>query len=312
MVTVTTLAELVEALMNSKQKKLRICVIGGGTNTFFGEELVDVLVVKISLRGISFEEQEDHTIVTAQAGEVWDEVVRFSVEKKLWGIENLSYIPGTVGAAPVQNIGAYGSSLSDVFVSLSALDLTTLNLVEMNQSACSFGYRDSIFKQEPDRYVIISVSMKLSKKASPVLGYKPLDTLKEKDGVTLREIRDLVIVTRIAKLPDYTKYPNTGSFFKNPVVDNLQATILSKKYPGMKLIEQEGGYKIPAAWLIEHVGGYKGVRVGDVGTWPVQPLVVVNYGQATAQDILDFTEKIIKTIEERTGIRLEREVNFVE
>ena len=323
MIVVTSLRELTEGVMYAKREGLRIHILGGGTNTFFGETLDNLLVIKLDIRGISLEENSDSVMVTAYGGEEWDDVVRLAVEKNLWGIENLSYIPGTVGACPVQNIGAYGVELKDVFVSLAALDLTTLDVVEMTLDACHFGYRDSLFKHNKGAYAIISVTMKLSKLANPVLEYKPLDMLKGKDptspegfvgkgNLQIQDIRDLVIATRKAKLPDYREYPNTGSFFKNPVVDGAQAESLRTQYPDIKLIDHSDGYKIPAAWLIEHVGEFKGVRVGDVGTWPNQPLVLVNYGSAKAEDILSFSEEIITKIKEKTGITLEREVNFVE
>lgn len=311
LVYITSLSMLTEALMYAREKKVRIHVLGEGTNTFFGSSLDEVLMIKIAIKGISFEEQEGSVVVTAQAGEIWDDLVRFAVDKNLWGLENLSYIPGTVGAAPVQNIGAYGSSLSDVFVSLSAIDLVTLNLVEISKEACCFGYRDSLFKQEPGRYAIISVSVKLSKHSMPVLSYKPLDTLQSKESVTLQEIRDLVIATRKAKLPNYHEYPNAGSFFKNPVINSSQAESLIKIYPDIKLIEQDGDYKIPAAWLIEHVAEMKGVRHDSVGTYQNQPLVIVNYDNATGEELISFSEQIIQKVKDKTGITLEREVNFV-
>lgn len=311
LVVVKNTIELVEALMYVKKEGLRVHILGLGTNTFFGESLSNTLVIKIANRGISFEEKENYVTITAQAGEVWDDVVKLAVSKNLWGIENLSYIPGTVGAAPVQNIGAYGSELKDTFVSLSAVDTTTFDMVEITRDACNFGYRDSLFKQQKGRYVIVSVTMKLSKIASPRLSYKPLDTLVAKENLTPLDVRGLVVATRQAKLPDYNLYPNTGSFFKNPVVDNTQAEGLRSVYPDIPLIPHQGGYKIPAAWLIEHIAHMKGVRVGDIGTWPNQPLVLVNYGNATAEEFQVFTEEIIQKIKKVTGVTLEREVSCV-
>lgn len=324
MVVVNTEAGLKDAVMVAKAKGQRMHILGGGTNMYFADHLNNFLIIKNEIKGIKIETQTSvtptdmHTdnsnsvLVTASAGEVWDDVVHFAAEKNLWGIENLSYIPGTVGAAPVQNIGAYGSSLSDVFVSLSALDTDTLNLVEIAGEACDFGYRDSIFKHQKGKYIIISVSMKLSKTAKPVLNYKPLDSLQDRENLTIQDVRDVVIATRKAKLPNYHEYPNTGSFFKNPVITDAQADTLKVQYPDIKLIKQREGYKVPAAWLIEHVAAYKGVRIGDVGTWPNQPLVIVNYGQATAEQVLDFSDGIVEKVKEKTGIMLEQEVHFVE
>ena len=311
LVTVTTQKELIEAVFYAKREGLSIHVLGGGTNTYFGTSLRNLLIVEMAMKGISYREEGEYVFITAHAGDVWDDLVQFTVEKKLWGIENLSYIPGTVGAAPVQNIGAYGAELKDVFVSLSALDLETLDVVEMNRSACHFGYRDSIFKQKKDAYIIISITIKLSKKAHPVLAYKPLDGLVGKENLSLQDVRDTVVKTRKAKLPDYREYPNVGSFFKNPIVTVAQGEALRAMYQDIPLITHPEGFKIPAAWLIEHIASMKGVRVGDVGTWPNQPLVLVNYGQASIEEILNFSGEIVKKVQEKTGIILVREVNVI-
>lgn len=312
MVEVDSIAKLFEVVHYAQEKKLRVHILGSGTNTYFGESLDTIIVVKISNIGISYEENDDTVFITAQAGEVWDDVVKFSVEKNLWGIENLSYIPGTMGAAPIQNIGAYGSELADVFVSLSALDTSTLNVVEINKFGCNFGYRDSLFKHALDRYIILSVRLVLSKKKKPVLTYKPLDTLKNKDDITVEEVRNLVIETRTSKLPNYSMYPNAGSFFKNPIVEIEVGEALKEQYPEIKLIPHDGRYKIPAAWLIEHVAEMKGARIGNIGTWPVQPLVVVNFGESTADELNAFIETMVEKVKSSTGITLQREVNFVE
>ena len=311
MVTVTTLSELVEVVMLAKKEEKKIYILGGGTNTYFGEDLDNLLVIKIYIKGISFEENKDDVFVTAYAGEEWDDLVRFSVDKGLWGLENLSLIPGTVGSSPVQNIGAYGVELKDVFVSLSALDMTTLNVVEISKEGCDFEYRDSLFKKEYGRYSILSVRIKLSKKSSPVLSYKPLDSLLTQENLTASIVRDLVIATRIAKLPDWKIYPNAGSFFKNPIVTTVEAEGLRASYPDMPQITHQKGFKIPAAWLIERVADMKGVRIKDLGTWPNQPLVVINYGSSSADDVDRFTEEIRSKILLETGIALEQEVNRI-
>ena len=310
-VIVTSTIELVEVVMYAKVHSKRIHILGEGTNTFFGDGLKDVLVIKLFIKGISFEERDEYCYITASSGESWDDIVLFACDKKLWGIENLSAIPGTVGAAPVQNIGAYGVELKDVFVSLSALDRATLNIVEIDVSACYFGYRSSLFKHEYGKYIIISVTLKLSRMLSPVLTYKPLDTLIGKSDITPHDVRGLVVTTRKTKLPDYREYPNAGSFFKNPVVTKEQGEVLRVTYPELPCIEVGEGYKIPAAWLIERVAHMKGVRTGNVGTWPNQPLVIVNYGEADASEVITFSQKIIDAIKDKTGIVLEREVNCV-
>ena len=309
--TVRSIAELTEAVMFAKRTQKKIVTLGGGTNSYFGDVLQNILVIKLELQGISLEEKEDTTRITAHAGEVWDNLVQFSVAKGLWGIENLSYIPGTVGAAPVQNIGAYGVELKDVLVSLSALDTTTLNLVEISNSACEFGYRDSLFKHQAGRYIIISITLDLSKHGMPVLTYKPLEKLGGGENLTPESVRNFVVATRKAKLPDWVEHPNAGSFFKNPVVTSTQAEGLRATYPDMPLIPHKSGFKIPAAWLIQHIAHMKGVRVGEVGTWPNQPLVLVNYGNATVIELRGFVERIIEKIKQETEIVLEVEVTCV-
>jgi UDP-N-acetylmuramate dehydrogenase len=311
LVVVRSAKELVQAVMYAKQEGKIIHILGEGTNTFFGDNLSQYLFIKNEIKGISFEEQGDFVLLTLGAGEIWDSVVSFSVEKGLWGIENLSRIPGTVGASPIQNIGAYGVELKDVLVSLSAYDRKTSNTVEISNDACNFGYRDSLFKQEKDRYVVMTITLKLSRRAKPVLSYKPLDTLIGKEDISLADVRELVIATRKVKLPDYKEYPNVGSFFKNALVTGVEAEGLRTTYPDVPLIPHLEGYKIPTAWLIEHIACMKGIRVGDVGTWPNQPLVIVNYGHVKAGEIIDFSENIIQKIKEKTGIIIEREVNFV-
>ena len=311
LVRITSLAELIEALMYAKRTGLRTHILGEGTNTFFGDSPEKMLCIKNEIKGISFEQQPAGCKIQAASGEMWDDVVKLSVEKGLWGLENLSYIPGTVGAAPVQNIGAYGTELADVFVSLSAVDCETLAVVEITKEACNFGYRDSLFKQEKNKYIIVSVTIELSQQPHPVLTYKPLDSLSGIENLQPSQVRELVVATRTAKLPDYKIYPNTGSFFKNPVVSRAQGEALRAMYPDIPLIEGGKGYKIPAAWLVEHIAQMKGVRMGNVGTWPSQPLVIVNYGQADAEEIIKFSDHISNTINVATGIALEREVNYI-
>jgi UDP-N-acetylmuramate dehydrogenase len=312
MIAVRSAKELVNAVMHGRQEGKVVHILGEGTNTYFGDNLSKYLFIKNEIKGISFEEKGDFVLLTVGAGEIWDTIVSFSVDKGLWGIENLSSIPGTAGAAPVQNIGAYGTELKDVLVSLSAYDTKTSNTVEISNSGCMFGYRDSLFKQEKNRYIIISITLSLSKKAKPILTYKPLDTLLTKESITVGDIRTLVISTRKVKLPDYKEYPNVGSFFKNSIVTSTQSSALRAIYPDIPLIPHYDEFKITSAWLIEHVAKMKGVRIGDVGTWPLQPLVIVNYGNATSEDIFLFSQNIIEKIEKETGVLLEREANCVD
>lgn len=304
------LEDIKAAIRHAKEQGLTLHVLGEGTNSYFGEDLSSFLFVKMNLRGIDIEENNEDVMLTIAAGEVWDDIVELAVDKEWWGIENLSHIPGTAGAAPVQNIGAYGAELSNVFVSIVALDADTMEKKTLTKEDCQFGYRDSIFKYEKGKYVIVSIKIKLSKRRLPLLEYKPLDRLSL-EMVTIREVRDLVISTRNTKLPDWHEHPNAGSFFKNAVVDVEAAEFIKPLYPDVPLIQVPEGYKVPSAWLIEHIAEMKGVREGDIGTWPKQPLVIVNYGNATADNIDVFAGKIREKVNEKTGIILEQEVNRV-
>ena len=314
MVDVTSVEELKQVIQHAKSEEQRVHILGAGTNTFFADDLPGVLVVKICIRGITEHRQQittDTVYITSGAGEVWDDVVIYSVSHGYWGLENLSYIPGTVGASPVQNIGAYGVELADIFVSLTALDMTTMQVMTFDKEMCHFRYRDSIFKQQKGTYVILSVTLKVSTQPHPVLTYKPLDGLAYDTSVTVQTIRDLVVQTRMSKLPDYNLYPNAGSFFKNPIITSKQAIQLQVTHHRVPLHETKGGYKVPAAWLIEHVAEMKGLRTENAGTWPAQPLVLVNYGGTSAQELMHFSQNIIDAIYVKTGIELEREVNIV-
>lgn len=311
LVVVTSQGEMIEALRYAKREGKRVHILGGGTNSYFNEHIENLFVIKNEIKGIEARSMVNGQWLMVGAGEVWDDVVVYAVEHGLWGVENLSYIPGSVGAAPVQNIGAYGSELKDVFVSLTAIDTETLETVEVTNEMCQFGYRDSLFKHSPGRYVICSVTLSLSVTPKPVLTYKPLDTLAGADDITLHKIRDVVIATRKAKLPDWVQHPNAGSFFKNPIVSKVVLDSVVAKFQDVPFHEVDGGYKVPAAWLIEHIAKMKGVRMDEVGTWPSQPLVIVNFGQAHAVDVNDLAHEIIEKVKENTGIVLEKEVNFI-
>ncbi len=307
LVVVRNEEELQEAVMHAEAAGCRVHIIGQGTNSYFGDDLSEFLFVQLDMKGISF----DGEAVNAYASVVWDDLVVACVSRGLWGIENLSYIPGTVGAAPVQNIGAYGAELADTFVSCEAFDTTDGTVKTLNKEACHFGYRDSIFKHETGRYIILSVTLLLSRERSFILTYKPLDELLNKADLSVEEVRDSVIKVRRSKLPEWRENPNCGSFFKNPVVTKAQSEGLRVKYPALPLIEIVGGFKVPAAWLIEHVAEMKEVRVGGLHVWHKQSLVIVNDAEATADDVDVFVQEIIGRIEAKTGIYLEQEVNRV-
>jgi UDP-N-acetylmuramate dehydrogenase len=249
-------------------------------------------------------------LIEGEAGENWHDLVNWTLDLGLGGLENLSLIPGTLGAAPVQNIGAYGVELQDVFHSLDALDRITGETLRFDRSACRFAYRDSVFKQMSGRYIILRVRM-LLRHCYPIrVDYAPLDSAWAATGLQrpdARVVAELVCQIRRSKLPDPAKLGNAGSFFKNPLVDSGQLGHLKARYPNIPHYRQpDGRYKIAAGWLIEHAG-WKGVRDGSVGVHAQQALVLVNYGGARGDDILRLAERISEDVQRGFGLELEME-----
>lgn len=312
-VEVSSVEELREALAHAKQEGLRMHILGQGTNSYFGNNLSEFLFVKLNIKGITLEQESQTTDYRLQAfaSEIWDDVVLFAVEKGLRGIENLSYIPGTTGAAPVQNVGAYGVELADTFVSCQVFDTHDTSVKTLSKSECHFAYRDSIFKHEVGRYIILSIKLHLSEDLSFTLTYKPLDELISNQNLSVKDVREKVIEVRRSKLPEWKEHPNCGSFFKNPVVSKEQGEALRTAFDDVPLIEVENGYKVPAAWLIDNVAKMKGLKIGNLRTWDKQPLVLVNDGEASADDVDAFSKTITKAIFDKTGIQMEQEVNRV-
>ena len=256
------------------------------------------------------EEEGEDLLVQVGAAENWDDWVRHATEQGWYGLENLSLIPGTVGAAPVQNIGAYGVELQERFAWLEAWDLHEQKAVMLDKDECLFGYRSSIFKEEGRmRYLITRVCFRLSRIPSMVLDYGAVrSAFTEAGGTTPADLRHLIIHIRNSKLPDPSSFGNCGSFFKNPVVGRAIYNCLRVDHPDVPgYPDEENKVKIPAAWLIEKAG-WKNKRLGHVGTWPTQPLVIVNYGGASGSEIFDFSALILEAVEEKFGISLEREV----
>lgn len=291
-------------------------ILGGGSNLLFVEE-PDRPVLKVSISGIKIDAQKDHNvIITAGAGETWHDLVAYAVENGLGGIENLALIPGTTGAAPIQNIGAYGVELQDVFESLTAFDLTSGTFKTFESKECRFGYRDSIFKRElRGKVVICDVSMRLTRSDHQLnVSYSGLRKHLERKGIgtpSIRDIFDAVIEIRRSKLPDPASIGNAGSFFKNPVVNEEEYVRLKSENPDIpsyKLAIDE--YKIPAAWLIEQAG-WKGKKVGNVGTYENQALVLVNHGGASGREIYNHALKIRASVLQQFGIDLHPEVNIL-
>ncbi len=291
-------------------------VLGGGSNILITEDL-DALVLHINLKGIEVVGQEDDfVLVKAMAGENWHQFVMWTLERDYGGLENLSLIPGNTGTAPIQNIGAYGVELKDVFHSCEAMDIATQEIRAFNRNDCRFGYRDSFFKNEGrGKYIILSVTFKLSSKDHQLhTSYGAIEKQlrsQEIDDPDIRDISNAVIAIRSSKLPDPAKIGNSGSFFKNPVLTEQAYQAFEKKFPDAPVYStEEGLFKVPAGWLIEKAG-FKGMRRGDAGVHEKQALVLVNYGHARGTEILDLSSEIQKKVEDLFGIRLEAEVNIL-
>jgi UDP-N-acetylmuramate dehydrogenase len=312
-VKASSLSEIQQALNEYSRESLLI--LGGGSNILFTRDF-NGLVLKNELPGIEAEvESDDFMLVKAGAGVNWHSFVRHCIEKGWGGIENLSLIPGNVGAAPMQNIGAYGVEIKDVFHSLEALDLQTGNLKTFDDIACRFGYRESVFKQDlKNKYAITAVSFRLSRRNHHFhTAYGAIQEELKKVGVSqpeLRAISDAVIRIRQSKLPDPAQIGNAGSFFKNPVVElSLFEQILSRYHDLVSYPAGENCRKLAAGWLIEKAG-WKGYRKGDAGVHEKQALVLVNYGKARGEDILRLSADIMNDIHQKFGVQLEREVNI--
>lgn len=289
-------------------------ILGGGSNILFTEDF-DGLVVFINIRGINHEVQEDVIYVHSGAGEVWNDLVQYCVRKNFAGIENLSLIPGTAGAAPIQNIGAYGVELKDVFLRCRAFDTQTYEFKTFEKQDCQFGYRESIFKRaEKNRYVITSLTLVLSSNALLNTSYGAIGQElinREIHEPTIQDISAVVSKIRVSKLPDPATIGNSGSFFKNPILNASFFKSVQEKFPEIVSYPvNENEVKIAAGWLIEQCG-WKGLKDGNTGTWKNQALVLVNHGGATGKEVYNFSEKIIKSVYERFEIMLEREVNVI-
>ena len=300
-------------LSGSRELQKPFLFIGGGSNMLFTKDFAGT-VVRICTKGIeSVNENDDFMLVKAASGESWDDFVKYCVGMGWGGLENLSLIPGNVGTGPIQNIGAYGVELKDVFVDLEAIHIETLEKVVLSKEQCEFGYRDSIFKGKgKGKYFILSVSLLLSKHSDLKLDYGTIrEELKTMNRInpTISDVREAVCRIRGRKLPDPGQIGNAGSFFKNPVISKQRFILLKKQFPGVVSFPQDEGYKIAAAWMIEQCG-WKGKRSGDAGVHENQPLVLVNYGSATGEEILHLANLIIDSTERKFGIRLEPEVNI--
>jgi UDP-N-acetylmuramate dehydrogenase len=306
--------ELKELFILPEFKQNKKMFLGGGSNVLFTKDF-DGIVVLNKLKGIEIEEGDLGTVVArAMGGELWHDFVMFTVNHGYWGIENLSLIPGTVGAAPIQNIGAYGVELKDTLFNIETFEIETGMKRIFSKEECNLGYRDSIFKNElKGKCFISAITLKLSKKEKINLGYKILVDFLEKNSIevkTPKDISNAIISIRQSKLPDPKIIGNAGSFFKNVFVEKEKLNKLLEIYQDMPHFEEENIIKIPAGWLIEQCG-WKGKRVGNVGVHEKQALVLVNYGGATGKEIIDLANEIIKSVKEKFDLELLPEVNLI-
>jgi len=316
--------DLIELFNLPEFKQNEKIFLGGGSNVLFVKDF-DGFVILNKLKGIEIIEAptkvgvptevgKDYVFVRSMGGEFWHDLVMFAVNSGYWGIENLSFIPGTAGAAPIQNIGAYGVELKDVLENVEAFEIGSGVKKFFSKEECELGYRDSIFKNKlKNKYFISSITLKLSKKERKNVIYKILKEYLEKNGIEIKsskDVSDAVMSIRKSKLPDPKIMGNAGSFFKNVFVNKEQMKKLQEVYLTMPYFEEDGIIKIPAGWLIEQCG-WKGKRVGNVGVHENQALVLVNYGGASGGEILNFANQIIASVLERFGLQLVPEVNII-
>lgn len=312
-----SIESLCEFLQNPIIQNLPKLILGGGSNILF-TKFFNGVVLKNEIKGIqTIKEDNDYVYIKVGAGENWHRFVQYCVEHNFGGVENLSLIPGCVGAAPIQNIGAYGVEVKDVIDTVEAYDISTHQLIYISNKDCNFGYRDSIFKHAYKyTYIITAIIFRLHKKPVFNIQYGVIkEELKimgiNENELTIQAISEAVIHIRQSKLPDPAVLGNAGSFFKNPTIAKPQFEILQKKYTTIVGYSTANNQmKLAAGWLIEQCG-LKGYRKGNVGCHEKQALVIVNYGDASGQEIYDFSEMIIKNVQQKFGILLEREVNVV-
>lgn len=306
---------LISILSDSKFKNENKLILGGGSNILFTKN-VDGLVIHNKLKGIELiKEDAVFYYIKAAAGEVWHELVMYCVKKEYAGLENLSLIPGYVGASPMQNIGAYGVEIKDIFLELEALNTETLSIKKFTKDECKFGYRESVFKKEfKNKFIILSVTFRLTKIPKFNISYgaieKELEIMCVKD-LSIAAISQAVCNIRSSKLPDPKKIGNAGSFFKNPEIEKSRFNSLVQTFPDIIAYPLDNGnVKLAAGWLIEQCG-WKGKVIGDAGVHKLQALVLVNYANAKGAEILDLSGKIIQSVDKKFGVQLEPEVNVL-
>jgi UDP-N-acetylmuramate dehydrogenase len=313
-IEIQTELDLQELFLLPEFKNNEKFFLGGGSNVLFTKDFAGLVVLN-KLKGIQvLEENTESVLLRAMGGEIWHDLISFVVSHGYWGIENLSLIPGTVGAAPMQNIGAYGAELKDTLENVEAFEIENGLKRIFKEEECELGYRDSIFKNKlKGKYFISAITLKLSKKEKKNITYKVLQEYLKKNKIEVKgpkDISEAVADIRRGKLPDPAVIGNAGSFFKNIFTTNEKLKSLLEKYPSMPFFEEGGIIKIPAGWLIEQCG-WKGKRIGNVGVHEKQALVLVNYGGATGEEVKNLSEQIIVSVLAKFGLKLIPEVNLI-
>lgn len=312
-VVVTTEAELTAALAYAHAEALAVTVLGGGSNVLVPDAGVLGLTILMRIEGEAIEQDGSTVRVTVGAGVELDRFIARCVSAGWWGLENLSAIPGSVGATPIQNVGAYGVEAGEVIQSVRAFDRETAQFTELSASACQFGYRDSLFKHADGRYVVTAVTYRLSTEPRPRLSYRDLAAHFGADPTpSLAAIRAAVTDIRSRKFPDWHTVGTAGSFFKNPIIPRSQYESLQGRYPDLPYYPvSDGTVKVPLGWILDHVLGVRGEGTATVGTYREQALVVVNRGGASTTDVLHFTDTLADHVFRETGIAIEREVTLL-
>lgn len=309
--------ELKEVAVFIKNNKLPFFVLGGGSNVLISDQGYNGLIIKNEIKGKFYKEMSKTSyLLTFGAGENWDEAVAYSISKGFFGLENLSGIPGTVGASPVQNIGAYGQEIKNVLTSVKVVDIETGEEIIINNLNCFFSYRYSIFKKlASKKYIIVEVSFLLKNNSQVNIGYKDLQLyfLERKNlKPKLNDVRTAVLEIRSMKFPDLNNHGLAGSFFKNPIISLEKFSELKERFPAMPCFpEADENVKVPLAWILDNICQLKGYREGNVGLYDKQPVILVNYGGATEKEVSVFAKKISDIVETKTGLCIEWEVEKV-
>jgi UDP-N-acetylmuramate dehydrogenase len=307
---VTSANEVAEAYAFATEKNLNVFILGGGSNVLVDDAGFNGLVLKIELTGV---EENENALFVAAAGESWDTLVERAVAKNLWGIENLSGIPGTVGGAVVQNIGAYGQALSQTLAWVEVFDTQSGNTERLPKEQLQFGYRGSLFKQQEGRYVVLKAALELSSTPLPQTAYKDLAARFEGLSPTIADIREAVLEIRRNKFPDLGVEGTAGSFFKNPIVTEEEAKKLQEIYPELPTfaMPETSGVKVPLAWLFDHALALRGTSVGGARLFEKQLLVIATAKNASSHDVLALAERVSAEVKNKCNIAIEPEVKIV-